>query len=251
MKTVGRLALVLVGLLLVGFITEVVFFLYALLFGGPWRPFLWGSGLLLVIVLAIKLFTLSVLDDKRHLHVAAMISELISGAFGWTSMVLAVALFVLFFKALLFGGAWSNFFICLLVSSACKWFTRFAMTNSQVMFMRHLVEQGMSKEEARHAWTARRRQIIGNADGRRRRSGGRRRRRSGRDGPLDPARGNASGARRGHARFTHVGEHRAGDQRPDGCVPDDRHRPVGLRRERDPPDEQVRATAGPARRGAP
>ena len=161
MKTFGWLALVLGGLLLVGFITDVLFFLYALLFGGPWGPFLWGSGLLVVIVLAIRLFTLSVLDDKRHLHVVAMLFELMGGAFGWTWMALAVASFVLFFKALLFGGAWSNFFTCLLASGACKWFTRYAMTSrDSAMFVRHLVEQGMSKEEARHAWTARAQEII-------------------------------------------------------------------------------------------
>jgi hypothetical protein len=41
-------------------------------------------------------------------------------------------------------------------------------------------------------------------------------------------------SRRGHARFTQAVEHRARDQRSNRRVADERHRPVGLRCERDP-----------------
>jgi hypothetical protein len=112
MKTLGWPALALGGLLLIGLLTGVLLFLYALLLSGPWIPFLWTGGLSLALVVAIKLLALRALDDKRQLDVAAMLFEIIGGAFGWTWMALAVASFVLFFKALLFGGAWSNFFVC-------------------------------------------------------------------------------------------------------------------------------------------
>jgi len=155
MKTLGRSALALGGLLLIGLLASVLLFLYALLLGGPWIPCFWAAGLSLVLAVAIRLLAFSVLDDKRYLDAAAMLAELMGGAFGWTWMALAVASVVLFFKALFFGGAWSNFFVALLASGACKYLTRHQMTIKQAsMFKRELVEKGMSKEEARRVWIA-------------------------------------------------------------------------------------------------
>ena len=105
MKTLGRSALGIGVLLLIGLVASVLLFLYALLLAGPWLLFFWAAGLSLALVVAIKLLALGVLDDERQLLVAAMLSELFGGAFGWTWMALAGASLVLFFKALFFGGA--------------------------------------------------------------------------------------------------------------------------------------------------
>ena len=43
MRTLGWPALALGGLLLIGLLTGVLLFLYALLLSGPWIPFLWPS----------------------------------------------------------------------------------------------------------------------------------------------------------------------------------------------------------------
>ena len=95
------------------------------------------------------------------MNLAAMLWELFGGAFGWTWIVLAVASLVLFFKALLFGGLWSDFFVCLLASAGCKWFTRYSMlAKERAMFKENLVEKGLTKEEARRIWIARAREII-------------------------------------------------------------------------------------------
>ncbi|HAM57173.1 MAG TPA: hypothetical protein DDZ42_22855 [Candidatus Rokubacteria bacterium] len=161
MKTLGRPALGIGVVLLIGLLASVLLFLYALLFAGPWLPFFWAAGFSLALVAAIKLLALGVLDDERQLLVAGMLSELLGGTFGWTWMALAGASLVLFFKALFFGGAWSNFFLCLLASGACKWLTRYSMTTKEAaMFKRELVEKGMTKEEAREVWIARAREMI-------------------------------------------------------------------------------------------
>ncbi|MFQ5892855.1 MAG: hypothetical protein ACE5H5_00935 [Nitrospinota bacterium] len=161
MKTLGRSWLGLEGLLLIGLLASVLLFLYALLFGGPWHLFFWAAGLSLALAVAIKLLALGVLDDERQLLVAAILWQLIGGAFGWTWMILAGASLVLFFKALFFGGAWSDFFVCLLASVACEWLTRYSMTTRvAAMFERELVEKGLTKEEARRVWIAGAREMI-------------------------------------------------------------------------------------------
>ena len=64
MKALGWSVLALGGLLLIGLLAGVLFFLYALLLGGPWVLFVWATGLLLLLVMVIKLFTRGALDDK-------------------------------------------------------------------------------------------------------------------------------------------------------------------------------------------
>lgn len=148
-------------LFVVGVLASVLVFLYALLFSGPWLLFFWAAGFSLVLFVMIKLLARGTLDDKREMNVAAMLSEFLGGAFGWTWMVLAGASLVLFFKALLFGGRWSDFLVCLLASAACKWFTRYSMmAKERAMFKGELVEKGLTNGEARRIWIARAREII-------------------------------------------------------------------------------------------
>ena len=63
MKPLGRSALGIGVLLLIGLVASVVLFLYALLFAGPWLPFFWAAGLSLALVAAIKLLALAILDE--------------------------------------------------------------------------------------------------------------------------------------------------------------------------------------------
>lgn len=91
MRTLSWSALSLGSLLLIGLLASPLLFLYSLLFSGPWFLFIWTAGLSLALVVTIKLLALSALDDKRQLDVAAMLSELISGTFGWTWMAMAGA----------------------------------------------------------------------------------------------------------------------------------------------------------------
>jgi len=83
MKTLGRSALGIGVLLLIAFVASVLLFLYALLFPGSWLPFFWAAELSLALVAAIELLARRVRDGERQLLVAAMLAELLGGAFGW------------------------------------------------------------------------------------------------------------------------------------------------------------------------
>jgi hypothetical protein len=136
-------------LLIVGLGVSVILFLYAFINKGPWYPFFWASGLSLAFLITMKLLALN-LDDKRNLDLAAMQSEALSGAFGWMWMGVAGISVVVFFRALFFAGAWSDFFVCMLVSGVLKWFMNWANNmKAGTVFKRRLVEQGMTKEGAR------------------------------------------------------------------------------------------------------
>jgi hypothetical protein len=161
MKTLSPSSLALGGPLAIGLVATVIFFLWGLLFTGSWVPFFWSAGLSLALVVAIKLLALRVLDDERQLLVSGMLWELLGGVFGWTWIALAVASVILIFKTMFFGGAWSDFFVCLFASAACKRLTRFAMTTqAAATFKQELVTKGMTKEAARQVWIARARAII-------------------------------------------------------------------------------------------
>lgn len=158
---VEGITLLLFVLFFVGVFASVLVFLYTLPFSGPWAIFFWVAGFSLVLVVVIKLLARGALDDKRQMNVVAMLSELLGGTFGWTWMVLGGASLVLFFKALLFGGRWSAFFVCLLASAACKWFKRYSMmAKERAMFKGELVEKRLTKEQARRIWIARAQEII-------------------------------------------------------------------------------------------
>jgi hypothetical protein len=146
---------------LVGLLASVLLFLYVLLFGGQWFLFFWAAGLSLTLLIAIKLLTLSVLDDKRQLDVSAMLSELLGGVFSFTWMVLVGASFVLFFKALIFGGHWLDFFTCLFAVAVCKFLAWYAIwTHRAALFKSGLVGKGLTEAQARRVWIAKGRAII-------------------------------------------------------------------------------------------
>jgi hypothetical protein len=139
--------------LVVGLLVAMLSFLYSLVLGGPWTIFLWSGGLSLALIAGIKFVSIVKLDDRRQLLVSAMLWELLGGVFGWTWMVLAVASFGLFLRALFFGGSWRGFFIALAASGACKRLYGYSGTARQaVAFKEPLIEQGFSKAEARKAW---------------------------------------------------------------------------------------------------
>jgi hypothetical protein len=141
--------------LVVGLFVAMLSFLYSVLLGGPWTTFLWSGGLSLALIFGIKFVSIVKLDDKRQLLVSAMLWELLGGVFGWTWIVLALASFWLFVRALFFGGNWGSFFIALVASGASKRLYSYSDIASQAAaFKKPLIEKGLAKEQARKAWIA-------------------------------------------------------------------------------------------------
>ncbi|OGB90414.1 MAG: hypothetical protein A3G35_01110 [candidate division NC10 bacterium RIFCSPLOWO2_12_FULL_66_18] len=141
-------------LLIAGSIASVALFFYAFLTGRSWSPFFWAFGLLIALVVVMKVIALG-LDDEANLRLAGAIAELLEGTFGWMWIGVAGLSVLMFFRALLFRGAWSDFFVCLLVSGIFKWFMSWSMnTKRGAVFKKDLVEKGLTKEQAREVWIA-------------------------------------------------------------------------------------------------
>lgn len=148
-------AIILSVLLIITLLGAIASFLYVILFGGPWTPLLWTVGVSFGLVMVIKFVAFARFNDKTQLIFASMLWELLGGVTGWTWMILAVSSFVLFIRAIFFGGTWRAFFVCLVASVTCKALTRYTLIWQEgTMFKRGLVEKGMSLEEARRAWIA-------------------------------------------------------------------------------------------------
>jgi hypothetical protein len=142
-KTLGKSSLGLGALLLAALLGAVALFLYAALFGGTWPPFFWAATLSLFLIIIIKLLALGLLDEERQALASAMLWELLSGAIGWTWMILAMATVIVFFRTLFFDGHWSDFFGILVGSATCKLFTRAAIWYKEVAMLKREV---LSKE---------------------------------------------------------------------------------------------------------
>jgi hypothetical protein len=141
-------------LAMVAMLGVLLSFLYVVLLGGPWTLFQWTGGAFLALIIVVKLASLS-LDYERQTLVSAMLWEYFGGMTGWAWMILALASFVLFIRALFLDGSWRAFLTCFIASAACKLLTRVSSGWKEgAMFKRALAQQGIGKEQARRAWIA-------------------------------------------------------------------------------------------------
>ena len=140
--------------ILLASVAVLLSFLYVVLLAGSWTPFMWATRTFLGLLILAKFASLS-LDPVSQMHASGMLWEIFGGVAGWGWMLLALPSFGLFVWALFFGRSWRSFLYCFLAAGACKILLRWSLPFKEgAMFKRALVQQGMSKTEARRAWIA-------------------------------------------------------------------------------------------------